>query len=565
MVSFEELEKARSANFRLKQAQELTILAAADVACVKSFTGRWKIIKTKLKLLPVQITELSNSAFFEENILSKELLESLVCSLEEARQLAKLCTDLTYGGKLRMQSNLDALTMKLSLYLGDCQLMINSEMLKETAPNFSKTSQGAGKQTLKCMVKNLLARLQIGSIDSKLKALNALIELMNEDDKNVLLVASQQGASLLVRLLEASVPVMRERAAVAVCSLLSNDYCEDHIVMEEALAPLVRLLESGSSLANEKSSVSLQCLTHTPEHARSIVSQGGIPALLTICRGGTPVAQAAAAGTLRNLCGFSEAIEIMLEAGAIPTLLHLVNSGTTDAQEHAAAILQTVSHNSEPITRLIASEGGIVPVLRYLATADVISGQESGIGIVQNLAAFVGNIEALLCAGIVQQLPGLLTSCSPAVQQATAVIVCDLVITADTIKAIGEAGCIPPLLKMLDAKTRTAQEYAMRALASLLPYENNLKIFLTQENGISRILELLDPLYHLAARQSAVWALTTLAGSSSKCRKQIISAGVYYSLERLAETDLPSAKKLLERLERGRLRNLFKRLDLSEW
>ncbi|KAJ7565894.1 hypothetical protein O6H91_02G079700 [Diphasiastrum complanatum] len=537
-------------------------MAVVEAVEVKSFVGRWKVIKTRLELLSLQLAELADAPCFKEHALSTELLESVVSSLKEARELAKLCTDLTYGGKLQMQSNLDSLATKLNLYFRDCQLMIKSGMLRENAPVLSKSSSGAAKEAVKWSVNDLLARLQIGSVDSKIKALTTLIVLMNEDDKIIIMVAAQGGIPPLVRLLDASIPVMREKAAVAICSLATVDNFEQRLLMEGALAPMVRLLESGSALANEKAAMTLQCLTHILDYGRYVASHGGIPALLETCRTGTPGAQAAAAGSLRNLSLIPEIRECMSEEGAISVLLYLISSGTALCREHAAATLQNLSQNSEYWQQLIVSQGGISPLLRFLDVSDDPVGQEVGIGVLRNVAASSANIETLLSEGIVQQLAGFLVNSSHMVQEAAAAIVCSIGTSTKIRKSIAEAGCIPPLLKMLDAKTNTAQEYAIQALSSLFLVDSNRKLFLAEKSGVADIVQLLDS-HNQITVDSAVSALNSLAGSG-KCRKRMVSAGACCYLERLAGKRTLGTKKLLEQLGGGRIRSMLKKLDLLD-
>lgn len=97
-------------------------------------------------------------------------------------------------------------------------------------------------------IKDLFARLQIGNADFKRKALESLVQLLAEDDKNAVLVAREGDIGYLVHLLDSNIAVIRELAAMAVSVLSLTDGCKHILVVEGALGPLVRLLESGSSL-----------------------------------------------------------------------------------------------------------------------------------------------------------------------------------------------------------------------------------------------------------------------------------------------------------------------------
>lgn len=542
----------------LKCAQELAPQVQAESTLVKAFLGRWKIIRTRLQQLPAHLTDLADSPCFLYNPLCSELLHSIVCSLELARTLAKSCTDLNFRGKLQMQSDLDSLASKLDLHIHDCELVIKSGVLGEAPLAVSRTTPGTSREAVRWNIVDLIARLQIGNTDSKQKALNALLDLMEEDDKNVLVVAGQGGIPALVHLLDSSLPAIREKAAAAICTLALADSCEHLILSEGAIAPLVRLLESGSSLAKEKAAAALQGLAFTAENARAVAAHGGAPALIEICRTGTPGAQAAAAGSLRNLAGIPEIRCNIAEEGALPILINLVESGTPLAQEHAAAALQNLALNDDHMRQAIAAQGGVQPLLRYLDGATTPKAQEIAMGALRNLAASPANIDYLIAAGFLPRLVTVLRHGPLTAQQTAAAAVCHLAFSMESRRSLGDAGVIPPLVKMLDAKTSTAQECAAQALASLLLVESNRKEFLQEDKGISGLVALLDSRNMSISKQYPISALSTLV-QHSRCRKQMVSAGACYHLGMLAQRDIAGAKRLLERLERGRLRSIFSR------
>ncbi|KAJ7562169.1 hypothetical protein O6H91_03G057400 [Diphasiastrum complanatum] len=543
----------------LQKVQQLASATKSEAYGVKCFQGRWKMISNRLDKLPAHFTQLKDSPDFSKNVLCAELLESIVASLEETRELAKECTELTYRGKLQTQSKLDALVTRFDLHLRDCQLVIKSGVLQDSTP--SGVSSGSTKEAVKWTVKDLLARLQIGSTNSKLKALIALVNLMQEDDKKALVVAGQGGISVLVQLLNKSAVALREKAAAAICKLAAIDSLEYRAVMEGALPSLVRILETGSSDASENAVLALQCMTRSSENACSVASHGGVHALLETCRSGTPGAQAAAAGALWNLSNFAELRHGMVEEGSIPILLHLVCSGTVSAQENAVGTLQNLSQNDERARQLIVREDGAQPLLRFLDIAPSQAAKELGIGILRNLSISEANVPALILAGILPRLAFLLASEPSKVQQTAAAALCHLSTSTEAKKAIGEAGCISPLVTMLDGKTSIVQEYAAQALSSLLVVESNRRLFLVEENAISGLVRLLESTDQIVTRQFVMSALFALA-ESGRCRKQMISAGACYLLGRLADAEVPGAKKLLNRLESGKLRNMLKKLDL---
>ncbi|KAG6557796.1 hypothetical protein Mapa_000563 [Marchantia paleacea] len=555
--------ESRSAETWLKRSQELANIVGADASGVKAFLGRWKTIRGRLLQLPALLTELSQTPCFMQNALILELLEAIVESLEEAKGLVEKCTELSYVGKLQMQSNLDALAAKLDLHIHDGQLMLKSGVLKEApvAPNLATPE--TSREAMRWNIRDLLARLQIGNTESKQKALDTLVDLMYEDDKNVLFVASQGGIPALVHLLDVSLPSLREKAAAAICSLALNDSCEHLVVSDGAIAPLVRLLESGSSLAKEKAAAALQGLAYTAENARAVAAHGGIPALIELCRIGTPGAQAAAAGAIRNLAGVVELRTSVAEEGAIPIIINLVTSGTALAQEHAAAALQNLALSDDKMRQAISKEGGIQPLLRYLDSATSPRAREITVEALRNIAASPANSDSLIEAGFLPRLVNVLRNGPLTAQQSAAEAVCHLSSTSETRRALGEAGIIPPLVRMLEAKTSSAQDFSAQALASLLQVESNCKEFMHEEQGIAGLVQLLDVRNTTVSKQFPIAALSALVGTA-KCRKQMVAAGACLHLRSLAEGDVSGSRRLLERLERGKLLRIFSRKPSSK-
>lgn len=88
--------------------------------------------------------------------------------------------------------------------------------------------------------------------------------------------------------------------------------------------------------------------------------------------------------------------------------------------------------------------------------------------------------------------------------------------------------------------------------------EENQKLFLVEEWGVVGLVQQLDICFHVevVGKRFPVAALQALAGIS-KCRKQMVTAGSCFHLRRLAEKAVPGSRRLLERLEGGKLRSII--------
>ncbi|KAK2983993.1 hypothetical protein RJ640_027318 [Escallonia rubra] len=540
----------------LLRAQELVPVALKKAREVKGFPGRWKMIISKLEQIPSRLSDLSSHPCFAKNALCKEQLQAVSKTLNEAIELSEICVKEKYEGKLRMQSDLDALAGKLDLNLRDCGLLIKTGVLGQvTFPSAVASSSSEPEAATHSNTRELLARLQIGHLEAKHRALDALVELMKEDEKNVLVVLGRSNIAALVQLLTATSPRIREKTVTVICSLAESGSCENWLVSEGVLPPLIRLVESGSAVGKEKATISLQRLSMSVETARSIVGHGGVRPLIEMCRIADSVSQAAAACTLKNISAVPEVRQTLSEEGIVKVMINLLDCGILlGSKEYAAECLQHLTSSNDDLRRSVVSEGGIRSLLAYL---DGPLPQESAVGALRNLVGSV-SAESFVSLGLLPRLVHVLKSGSLGAQQAAASAICRICSSTETKKLVGEAGCIPLLVKMLEAKANGAREVAAQAISSLMTLSQNCREVKRNDKSVPNLVQLLDPSPQNTAKKYAVSSLAALS-TSKKCKKLMISYGAIGYLKKLTEMDIPGAKKLLERLERGKLRSLFSR------
>ncbi|KAH6779829.1 ARM repeat superfamily protein [Perilla frutescens var. hirtella] len=541
----------------LSCAQGLVPRALQKAREVKGFPGRWKMIISKLEQVPSRLSDLSSHPCFSKNALCKEQLQAASKTLNEAIQLAELCVKEKYEGKLRMQSDLDALAGKLDLNLRDCGLLIKTGVLGEvTFSSATASTSTEPEAAIHGNLKELLARLQIGHLEAKHKALDNLVEVMKEDEKNVLGVIGRSNIAALVQLLTATSPRIREKTVTVICSLAESGSCESWLVSEGVLPPLIRLVESGSTVGKEKATIALQRLSMLSETARSIVGHGGVRPLIEMCRTGDSVSQAASACTLKNISAVPEARQALAEEGIVRVMINLLDCGILlGSKEYAAECLQNLTSSNDDLKRSVISEGGIRSLLIYL---DGPLPQESAVGALRNLVSLVP-MEVLISVGLLPRLVHVLKSGSIGAQQAAAAAICRICTSSAEMKRwIGEAGAISLLVKMLEAKANSAREVAAQAVCSLMSVSHNCREVKKDEKSVPNLVALLDPSPHNTAKKYAVSCLALLS-SSKKCKKLMISYGAIGYLKKLTEMEIPGAKKLLERLERGKFKTMFTR------
>ncbi|KAL5218905.1 hypothetical protein ABZP36_019589 [Zizania latifolia] len=527
-------------------------LGAAGAA--EGFPGRWKVIAVKLERLPTCLSDLSSHPCFAKNTLCRELLQSVAATLAEAAELAARCREPPRAGKLQMQSTIDALAGKLDLNLRDCSLLVKTGVLSDALMPPPPSAE-APATTAKSDVRELLARLQIGQTEAKNRAVDGLLEVLNKDEKSVLSVLGRANVSALVQLLTATVPKVREKAATVICQLAESGSCEGLLVSEGVLPPLIRLAESGSLLGREKAVITLQRLSMSPEVAHAIAGHGGARPLIEICQTGDSISQSAAAGALKNLSAVPEVRPILADEGIVLVMVNLLDCGTVlGSKEYAADCLHNLTSSNDSFRRAVVSDGGLRSLLLYI---DGPLPQESAVSALGNLVGVVSP-DSIVSLDVLPRLVHVLSVGSIGAQQAAAAAICRISNSTDMKRVVGEHGCVPLLVRMLEAKSNGARELAAQALASLASYPPNAREVRKDDKSVPCLVQLLDPSPQNTAKKYAIACLLSLA-AAKRCKKLMISHGAIGYLKKLTDMDVAGARKLLERLESGKLRTLFSR------
>lgn len=537
----------------LSRAKDLVPVALEKARAVKEFPGRWKMIISRLEHIPSRLSDLSSHPCFSKNTLCNEQLEAISKTLTETIELAETCSNKKYDGKLQMQSDLDSLSGKLDLNLRDCGLLIKTGVLGEVT--MASDLEGTSHRSTDNNIRELLARLQIGHLEAKHKALDTLVDVMKEDEKTVLSMVGRSNIGALVQLLTATSPRIREKTVTLICSLAESGGCESWLVSEGVLPPLIRLLESGSSIGREKSVIALQRLSMSEETARAIVGHGGVPPLIDICSTGIgdSVSQASAACTLKNLSVIPELRQTLAEEGIIKIMISVLDTGILlGSKEYAAECLRNLTSSNDDLKRSVIADGGVCSLLAYL---DGPLPQEPAVAALRNLVGLV-SVETLISLGLLPRLVHVLKSGSLGAQKAATSSICRICNTVEVKKMAGESGCVPVLINLLEAKSNGVREVAAQALASLMMVQCNRREVKKDDKSVPNLVQLLDPSPQNTGKKYAVSCLGLLS-SSKRCRKLMVSYGAIGYLKKLNESEIPGCGKLLEKLERGRLRNLF--------
>lgn len=536
-------------------ATHLLSALVEEIPHVQHFKGKWASIRDKLADLRGQLTDFADFPNSVSNPLSLDLLRSISLTLDDAVSLAKKCQAPSLSdGKLRTQSDVDSVLAKLDRHVKDAEILIRSGVLQDGAA----VGSSSRREAVRAESRNLITRLQIGSAESRNAAMDSLLVLLQEDDKNVMIAVAQGVVPVLVRLLDSTSPEMKEKTVAAISRVSMVDSSK-HVLIAEGLLlmnHLLRVLDSGSGFAKERACVALQAMSFSKENGRAIGSRGGISSLLEICQAGTPGSQASAAGVLRNLAAFSETKENFIEENGVLVLLGLAGSGTALAQENAIGCLCNLVADDESLKLFVAKEGGIECLKNFWDSASSDRSLEVAVDLLRQLASRQPIAEVLVSDGFIPRLVGVLNCGVLGVRIAAARAVYELGFCSKARKEFGECGCIAALTKMMDGKAVEEKEAAAKALSVLVLHTANRKIFKKEEKGLVSAVRLLDPSIQNLDKKYPVSILASLV-HSKKCRKQMVSAGASAYLQKLVEMDVEGSKKLLESFGRGKIWGAF--------
>ncbi|KAM7492377.1 hypothetical protein LguiA_035298 [Lonicera macranthoides] len=531
---------------------------------VKSFTGRWQVLRSKLSSLKSSITEISESPHWSENPLLQTLLPNLLATLHRIKTLSDQCSDSTYNaGKLLMQSDLDMATGWLSKQIHDIDLLLRSGVLRQSnAIILPQPGPGSAKEDLGFFVRDLFTRLQIGGIEFKKKAMESLLQLLTDDAKAASLVAKEGNVGYLTHLLDLNAhPCLREQAVTAVSILASaSDQSRKCVFEEGGLGPLLRIIESSSMGLKEKAVMAVEAITTDPDNAWAISAYGGVSVLIEVCRSGSLTAQSHAIGAIKNVASVEEIRATLGEEQAVPVIIQLLISGTASAQEKAANCISVLATSGEYFRSLILKEKGLQKLLHLLHESSNPDTLEHVLRAIYSISASDSNSRMLSSSTtFIIQISELIKHGNITLQQISASLMASLSMSDGNKRAIG--GCMGSLVKLMEfEKPVGLREDAMQALSSLLTVRSNRKDFVRDEKSVMRLVQMLDPKNELMPKKFPVAIVSAImAGGSKGCRKRLVAAGAYGNLQRLTEMEVAGAKKALHRLSGNRLKSIFSR------
>lgn len=547
------------------------------------FPLKWQLIRDRLNRLHAGLADITVPAGDESGEDRCEefanLLRDVAAAAREARELVPRSQGRHYGGgKLRLRSDLDVLAAALDAHVARLdEVYASGALTRAQALVVPRPGAGATRDDVRFYVRDLFARLRVGGVEMRREAAAALTDALRDDEKCVRVVASDvaDGVSVLVALLECPDARVQEAALEAVSVIAGSDAHRGDLVVGGAIAPVVRVLDAGagSEAAKETAARVLCRLTENSDNAWAVAAHGGVTALLDLCTdhgasGGELVC--AACRVLRSLAGVEEIRKYMVaDAGAVPVLVSLSQRATDDAARiQAMELLAAIGSGDSSAREAVVQEGAVESLIRALdpSCQQMPSSSSSKVREVALRAIDAlclsppTSTDRLLAAGFLDRVLSLLRNVDATLQHCALKAAHRLCQVSEEIKkAMGDAGFMPELVSVLGAsKSPEAREMAAESLCALVSVHRNRKRFVQEDRDVARVLQLLGPDEEkpTPAKRFLLSTVMHLTDSSSG-RRKIMSSEHVRNLEKLAQTDVPDAKRIVKRLGGSRLRSIF--------
>ncbi|KAJ0966024.1 hypothetical protein J5N97_027162 [Dioscorea zingiberensis] len=555
----------------LWQASELMKSLISSSYSTKSFSLKWQLVRDKLQQLNSALEAAHNSEDSNENSMLAQLLQSLVSTANEIHELADKCRSGLYSvGKLQMNSDLDVVASELELHVKRLnEIYASGALTLSTALVVSRPCSGARREDVKFYLEDLITRLKVGDLEMKTRALAGINDMLHEDEKHARIMAIEiaDAVDVLIRALESKPVRIQEEAAEAISVIVGHGSSYKGILVNAGvISPLVQVAESGSEAGKERVTRALEKLTENSDNSWSVSAHGGVTVMLKILDevGACVELIGSACGVLRNLSDVKEIKRFMVEHGLVSLLMKLLmRSKEEGCQTKAMEFLHHLASQDGAIKDKVI-EGGVVESLLKILNPNSLQSsktREVALKTIQGLCFSSANsVTGLIQCGLLDNLLCFLRDSEISVQESVLKATFHLCgMSREVKKAMGDAGFMEELVKLLGTKSSGVQEMAAEALRSLVTIPRNQRKFIRQHQNINRVIE---ELFHqveeksVPMKHSLLSILLSLAYSYNG-RRKMVETGYVKHLEKLAESGVVDAEKIFKKFSGSRFQSML--------
>lgn len=535
---------------------------------ITTFPLKWRAIRDKLEKLNYSLKAAAQSCDFAKDSFLRKLLNNVSTALTDIQLLADHCGDGSYnGGKLLMKSDIDKASSWLDILIKQFTESYGSEVpMDSNAIQVSKPARtGASRDDMKFYFNDLFLRLRIGDLKMKALVLETINKILADDEKYIMILVMDvdNGLLLLVSLLEFSVVSIQEEALEAILVISGFNSYKGALVKVGVISSLVRILETGSKLGKVRAGWTLKKLTENSDNMWSVSANGGVTALINLLGDVERCAELISpiCEVLQNLSNVIEIKRFMVEEGVIPVFLELLASKEEVIRIRAIEFLTAISSGDDGIKEEIIIRGGTHELLKFLNPSSSHSMKEREVSLKameQCCFSSTKSIYILMHTRLISWVMYFLSKEDISIQDAALQVMIGLCEASEEAKkAMGESGYMSTIIKLLDAKSSKTCELAAELLVKLVSVPRNRKRFIEEEQNVNRILELLNNGEDVKISKRYLLPLLTTLSTCNSGRRKIAASGFVKNLERLAQTDVENAKKIVKKISYSRFRSLL--------
>ncbi|XP_019461073.1 PREDICTED: protein ARABIDILLO 1-like [Lupinus angustifolius] len=461
---------------------------------------------------------LEEDASFSASKYKNKLLISLFTDIFKG--LGSLFFDATYKGKNVFLDwrNSNKNDKELNEIIPWLEWMLSHTLLRSA----ESPQQGLNNFWVEQGAALLLSLMQSSQEDVQERAATGLATFVVIDDENARIdcgraeaVMRNGGIHLLLGLAKSWREGLQSEAAKAIANLSVNANVAKAVAEEGGIDILAGLARSTNKLVAEEAAGGLWNLSAGEEHKGAIAEAGGIQALVDLIfkwsSSGDGVLERAA-GALANLAADDKCSTEVAAAGGVHALVMLArNCKFEGVQEQAArALANLAAHgDSNSNNAAVGQEAGALEALVQLTRSTHEGVSQEAAGALWNLSFDDRNREAIAAAGGVQALVALAQSCSNAstgLQERAAGALWGLSASEANSIAIGREGGVAPLVSLARSEVEDVHETAAGALWNLAFNPGNA-LRIVEEGGVSALVYLCSSSVSKMARFMAALAL----------------------------------------------------------
>ncbi|KAI3804244.1 hypothetical protein L1987_25640 [Smallanthus sonchifolius] len=365
----------------------------------------------------------------------------------------------------------------------------------------------------------LLNLLQSSQDDVQERAATGLATFVVTDDVNTSIHARRAEAvmkggdiQLLLDLATSWKEGIQSEATKAIANLSVNPAFAKSVAAAGGITLLASLAKSMNRLVAEEGAGGLWNLSVGEEHKGAIAEAGGIKALVDLIfkwpRGGDGVLERAA-GALANLAADDKCSMEIATAGGINALVTLARKCKHErVQEQATRALANLTAHGDSNTNNVAvgQEAGAIDALILLVRSQHATVRQEAAGALWNLSFDDRNRERIALVGGVEALVALAQSCAnadPSLQERAAGALWGLSVSEANSIAIGREGGVPPLLTLARSLMEDVQETAAGALWNLAFNPGNA-LRIMEDGGVPILISVCSSTSEMAGFMAAL-------------------------------------------------------------